>query len=230
MRCSKLRELYLRNRDGLLNEAEKMKLEKHMDACPSCASYAREMDRCLGLLSDLPEMSPSENFEWNLKRAILQEKTRLVRSRSGISFSEWQWGLRFVASAAAVVVLVTAGAWYISERRGRTAAVPAAGGTTSRPHVRLSPSNYDIINFTSSGYQAARQNANYNLIDYSGAAQPRYYAGSNRLRGTQPTQFAVSSREDSLMKENEFLWRRAEILETEVMILQRLLNQERARR
>lgn len=232
MRCSKLRDLYLRNRDGLLNEAEKMKLEEHMDTCRSCASFAREMDRCLDLLADLPEISPSDNFEWNLKRAILQEKTRLVRSRSGVSFSEWQWGLRFVSSAAAVIVLVVAGAWLVSERGGRAVMrdIPTVEGGSPRSSVRLTPRDYDIINFTSSGYQAGRQRANYNLIDYSGGAQPGYHTESSRIRGTQSAQFAVSSREDSLIKENEFLWRRIEILETEVMVLQRLLTQERARR
>jgi hypothetical protein len=230
MRCSKVREFYLKNRDGLLNEAEKMKLEEHMDACISCASYMREMNRCLDLLAGLPEISPSENFEWNLKRAILQEKTRLVRSRSCVSFSEWQWGLRFVSSAAAVIVLVVAGTWFMSGRGGRSVVTPARNGGTARSSVKLSPREYDIINLTGSGYHAGRQNANYNLIDFSTGMQQRYYTGSNQIRRVQPTQFAVSSREDSLMKENEFLWKRIEILETELVVLQRLLTQERARR
>jgi hypothetical protein len=232
MRCSKLRELYLRNRDGLLNEAEKMKLEEHMDVCPTCASYAREVDRCLDLLNNMPEMSPSENFEWNLKRAILHEKTRLVRQRLGVSFGDWQWGVRFVSSAAAVALVVIAGAWFISERAGRTTiqGVPMTSRNSSSSSVRLSPRDYGIINFTSSGYQTGRRSANHNLVDYSSSVQPAYSTGPGFAEGVQATPFASSSREDSLMKENEFLWKRVESLEKEIMVLQRFITRERARR
>lgn len=232
MRCAKVRDYCLRNRDGLLNEAEKMKLEEHMDRCASCTSFAREMDRYLDLLVDLPEASPSENFEWNLKRAILHEKTRLMRRQSTVSFGDWRWGMKFVTSAAAAVLIIIAGTWYGSQRGGEA---PVLGGSRSitsvlPSSVKLTPRDYGIINFTSSAYKPTRFNTPHNLIDNTTGSQQVNYTGSYRMRDSQPARFATNSREDSLMKENEFLWKRVENLEREVMGLQRLLSQERARR
>jgi len=230
MRCAKVRDYYLRNRDGLLNEVEKMKLEEHMDRCASCTSFAREMDRYLDLLVDLPEASPSENFEWNLKRAILHEKTRLMRRQTTVSFGDWRWGIKFVTSAAAAAFIIIAGNWYVSQR-----GAPVPGGSrsiTSVPHssVKLTPRDYGIINFTSSAYKPTRRNTPHNLVDYTVGSQSVNNTGSYRMRDSQPARFAANSKEDSLMKENEFLWKRMENLEREVMVLQRLLSQERARR
>ncbi len=231
MRCSKVRDSYLKNRDGLLNEVEKMKLEEHMDRCSSCAEFARGMDRCLDLLADLPEMSPSENFEWNLKRAILHEKTKIMRRRSNVSFGDWRWGMKFVTSAAAAAVVIIAGTWYISQRSGD---ISIRGGSPTVKSVRsstarLSPRDYGIINYTSSAYNPARRNTPYNLVDRNVLPQPVNYTGSYAIRGEQSSGFATDSAKDALVKENEFLWKRVENLEREVMVLQRLLSQERMR-
>ncbi len=232
MRCAKVRDYYLRNRDGLLNEVEKMKLEEHMDRCAACAKFAGEMDRCLDLLVDLPEMSPSENFEWNLKRAVLHEKTRLMRRQSSVSFGDWRWGMKFVTSAAAAALVIIAGTWYISQSGGERAVFggsPSVTGAPS-PSVKLTPRDYGIINFTSSAYRPTRRNTPYNLVDQTVGAQPVNYTGSYGTRELPASGFATDSREDSLMKENEFLWKRVENLELEIMVLQRRLAQERARR
>lgn len=232
MRCAKVRDYYLRNRDGILNEMEKMQLERHLDRCASCTSFARDMDRCLDLLVDLPEASPSENFEWNLKRAILHEKTRIMRRQSSISFGDWQWGMKFVTSAAAAAFIIIAGTWYVSQRGGEVRIPTGSRSIRSAPpsSVKLRPSDYGIINFTSSAHKPKRRNTPYNLVDYTVGAQPVDYTGSYPVRDSQPAPFEVNSREDSLMKENEFLWKRVENLEREVMVLQRLLSQERGRR
>ncbi len=231
MRCSKVRDYYLRNRDGLLNEVEKMKLEEHMDGCSSCADFARGMDRCLGLLADLPEMSPSESFEWNLKRAILHEKTKIMRRQSNVSFGDWRWGMKFVTSAAAAAFVIIAGTWYLS-RGGGDAALP--GGSSSVTSVRsspakLSPRDYGIINYTSSAYSPTRRSTPYNLVDRTVVPQQVNYTGSYAFSGAQSSGFATDSTRDALAKENEFLWKRVENLEREVMVLQRLLSQERMR-
>lgn len=232
MRCAKVRDYYLRNRDGLLNEVDKMKLEEHMDRCASCAEFAREMDRCLDLLVDLPEASPSENFEWNLKRAILHEKTRMMRRQFSVSFGDWRWGMKFVTSAAAAAIVIIAGSWYISHSGGERIVLgdsPSVSGS-SHSSVKLTPRDYGIINFTSSAYKPTRRNTPYNLVDRTIGTQTVDYSESYGTRESQASGFAVDSRTDSLMKENEFLWKRVENLELEVMVLQRRLAQERARR
>ena len=233
MRCHKAREFCLKNRDGLLNEIDKMALEKHINSCPECAVYAKEMNCCLDLLCDLPELTPSENFEWNLKRAILQEKTRRVRLADSASIGEWRWGVRFVASAAAVAAIVLVGVWFASqspsEMRINSTHTSSGSGAPSRS-VRLTPRDYGIINFTSSGYQSTSRDSRGNPLSRSAYTQPLLVNGSGRAYATYPIQFATSSREDSLMVENQFLWRRMENLEREVMVLQRLLSQELTRR
>lgn len=232
MRCAKVRDHYLRNRDGLLNEMEKMRLEEHLDRCDSCTSFVREMDRCLDLLIGLPEASPSENFEWNLKRAILHEKTRIVRRQSSISFGDWRWGMKFVTSTAAAALIIIAGTWYVSQRGGELTVLGGSRSVTSAPpsSVKLTPRDYGIINFTSNAYKPTRRNTPYNLVDYTVGAQPVNQIGSYRMQDSQPAPFEANTREDSLLKENEFLWKRVENLEREVMVLQRLLSQERTRR
>ena len=232
MRCAKVRDCCLKNRDGLLNEAEKMKLEEHMDRCASCASFAREMNRCLDLLVDLSEASPSENFEWNLKRAILHEKTRLMRRQSAVSFGDWRWGVKFVTSAAAAALIIIAGTWYGSQRESGAPVLGGSRSITSVPSssVKLTPRDYGIINYTSSAYKPTRRNTPYNLVDQTIGTQPVNYTGSSGTRDSQQSPFAANSKEDSLAKENEFLWKRMENLEREIMVLQRLLAQERGRR
>ena len=190
------------------------------------------MDRCLDLLIDMPDRSPSENFEWNLKRAILHEKTRIMRRQSAVSFGDWRWGMKFVTSAAAAVFIIIAGTWYISQRSGEARVFGGSRSITSAPpsSIELRPSDYGIINFTSSAYKPSRRSTPYNLVDQTVGTQPVGYTGTQTAFGSQETPFGVSSREDSLMRENEFLWKRVENLEREVMVLQRLLSQERARR
>ena len=114
MRCNKARGLYCKNRDGLLDESGRMKLQEHLDVCESCTGFVTEMDQCLDLLGDLPECCPSDNFEWNLKRRIVHEKARLVRINERLYFGDWTWGLKFIASAAAVVLIVLSGLAYMS--------------------------------------------------------------------------------------------------------------------
>ena len=233
MRCQKAREFCLKNRDGLLDEIEKMMLEKHVNSCSECAKYAKEMNCCLDLLCDLPELSPSENFEWNLKRAILQEKTRRVRLADGAATSEWRWGVKFVASAASVAAIVLVGVWFAfrgpAEMQINSTRTSAQNGVPSRS-VRLTPRDYGIINFTSSGYQTSSRGVQRNPYDRDVYTQPLLVNGSGRTYTMHPVQSATSSREDSLMVENQFLWRRLENLEREVMVLQRLLSQELTRR
>ena len=217
----------------MLDEIEKMMLEKHVNSCPECAAYAKEMNCCLDLLCDMPELSPSENFEWNLKRAILQEKTRRVRLADSASISEWRWGIKFVASAVSVVAVVLVGVWFAfrapSEMQINSTRTSARNNVSGKS-VRLTPRDYGIINFTSSGYQTAGWGVQGNPYDRNAYTQPLLVNDSGRAYTMSPVQFATSSREDSLMVENQFLWRRLENLEREVMVLQRLLSQELTRR
>ena len=223
----------MKNRDGLLNEIEKMELEEHINACPDCAAYVKEMNCCLDMLVDLPELAPSENFEWNLKRAIIQEKTKRARSAAAMPIGEWRWGVKFIASAASIAAVVLVGTWFALRGPGEMqirSARTAGQSTQPKQTVTLTPSDYGIISFTSGGYERAYGTDYRSRGNAAGAVQPLMVDGSGRAYRYQTTQFGMSSREDSLAVENEFLWQRLESLEREVMVLHRLLSQERSKR
>ena len=78
------------------------------------------MDGCLDLLHQLPEESPSESFEWNLKRRIMQEKARSSRAGTASPWTEGRWGLKFAAGTAAAAVVVIAGFWLFTRTPEKT--------------------------------------------------------------------------------------------------------------
>ncbi len=224
MRCGKARDLYFKLCDDLLNEAEKMQLQMHLDECPDCSEFTVEMNRCREMLKGLPEMEPSENFEWNLKRRILQEKARAVRDVGGSVFGNWRWGLKFAASAAAVVIVVLTGTWMMVGR-----------DSEREPMVRMTEGGPRI---TTGRYAVATRNPGLvNLQNRNHPAGLRMVSDESgkgaRDAGTswRPAyQFAADTRVDSLQREIELLKNHIEQVERENLIFRRLYYQERARR
>lgn len=223
MRCKTARDDYFKSHDGLLNEVEKMKLQDHLNRCSDCASFAMEMDRCLDLLGDLPDVSPSENFEWNLKRRILEEKSRMIRAQESTVLGGWQWGLKFVASAAAVALIIMSGVWFGLER----GAGPVPGGGTAvrtqrsevpRPYYAR---NSDVLDLSGWG-------SPYNVQTVSGSDAP---AGGNAAGEIfMPFEYTGGSSRDSIVRENELLKQHIQSLEAENRILKQYLSRARSRR
>ncbi len=225
MRCRKARELYFKNRDGLLKEAAKMKLQEHLHNCQSCTSFAGEMDRSLDLLGQLPEVSPSEGFEWNLKRRILHEKARVMRRQETSFFGEWRWGRKFVASAAAVAAIAFTGMWLIIEGDSQPTSGPKKLAKSSRSATvrkRSTLRDYGIIDFAGSGSTEGKMIVSNGITSVGSSGQE--YARQ------LPFQFAEEPGETSLRKQNELLRIHIENLERENLILRRLLSKERTRR
>jgi hypothetical protein len=222
MRCAKARELYFGSYDGIIDEAKRMKLQAHLDRCAGCASFVEEMEGCLGMLKDLPELSPSENFSWNLKRRILQEKSRLLRRAGSSYFPDIHWGMKFVASAAAVIVVALVGAWFLL---GDHAISPAytdfAGAPTTVDGLRET----SIPRIDPGSIVSSDRSAGMRLVsDQGGGAAMRPGAV-----GSRAFQDAALSREDSLCNENEYLKSRIRRIERENLILKRNLYYYRVR-
>ncbi|UCF06203.1 MAG: hypothetical protein JSV33_04020 [bacterium] len=224
MRCKKAQDCYFKNRDGLLNEAEKMKLQEHLSDCKTCADFSIEMDRCLGLLKDLPDVSPSENFEWNIKRRILEEKSRMIRSREGSPFGQWRWGVKFAASAAAAAVLVFTGVWFLlghGEDPALRSTVTAVHTPSRQSRVPSMPRNYEILDMTGMNYPQNMRMVSGNLgLTRRGSSSEIY----------MPFEDAAISRSDSLAKINLLLKRHIQGLEAENRALRQYLSQVRSRR
>ncbi len=223
MRCSKARELFFGNYDGLLDEMQRMKLQAHLDRCPQCASFVKEMEKSLGMLKDLPEMTPSENFGWNLKRRILQEKSRLMR-RTGDSYQyDIHWGMKFVASAAAVVVVALVGSWFLF---GGHAGVPGDQHLAGKPATVQPGRNVSMPPFDHRAVTESEQSARMRMVsdDVPGGMR------ESGAVGPQAFQDAAPSREESLLTENEYLRRYIQKIERENLILKQYLYRVRTRR
>lgn len=232
MRCKKARGLYFENRDGLLDESEKMKLQEHLNVCHSCSEYVTEMDQCLGMLGDLPECCPSENFEWNLKRRIVQERARLVRIHERRYFGEWTWGLKFVASAAAVVLIVIGGLMYMDNREGRPGQMAEAPtGDTSVTQPRMPPAPmpdyYDDLRLAGINYSP---NLRYPPGLKTVSSRPMQYGGRYEYERQLPFEINTEMLDDSLMQSNALLKQRIMRLERENYFLRQILSKMRVRK
>lgn len=218
MRCSTAKDYFCRNRDGTLDEAERMRLQEHLNECPECAGFCGEMDGCLEMLGDLSEIEVSENFEWNLKRRIAMEKSKAMRSRAGGDVGGLVWGSKFVAATAATLIIALAGAWMLV---GGSSDDMKAGEKLARETIRTTAPRQQQgeVRFTQTGYPAGIR---YVSDDYLGnVAQGE---SSKQL----PFGMASDPRMDYLLRENELLRRKVERLKLENAYMQRLLVKRRA--
>jgi len=215
MRCKQAREFYFRNRDGLLTEAEKMKLQEHLAVCETCSKFAEEMDRSLGLLSGLEELSPSEGFEWNVKRRILQEKTRLLRlrdeERRGFSYV-----LKFAGAAVAAAAVVTIAVFALFNDMDKGMRVA---------------SNREARSVSTYSYSSREYGRGNTAIVTPRIAQPRMVSSAVRSYpvGYSPTRalpFETTelSYSDSLLWENALLRERVNELEKQVIYLRQIIR------
>ncbi len=217
MRCRTARDYFCRHRDGTLDEANRMRLQEHLNQCPECAEFCGEMDGCLELLGKLSEIETSENFEWNLKRRIALEKSRAMRSRATAEVGGWVWGSKFIAATAATLVIMLAGAWMLA---GRDAGELTDGERLSQEAIRTSaPRQQGEVRFTQTGYPAGIQ---YVSDDYLGNVPLE--ETSRQL----PFSMASDPRMDYLLRENELLRRQVERLRLQNAYMQRLILKQRS--
>ncbi len=220
MRCSKARKLYFKDRDGQLNERDKMLLQEHLSGCESCLEFSTEMDRCLELVSDLPEPEVSDNFEWNLKRKIAKEKTKIFRSKYGVRESQ-RWGLKFATAAAAMVIIVFTGAWYLLDG-GPTVLDGQSDPAESAPSqhlVSVAGGDGELMEFANTGYPAGLAGLRMVSDDLYGYSLEEYNNGS------LPRKITQVHRIDYLRKENQLLRDRVLRLKRQNAVLRRLLSE-----
>ncbi len=221
MSCRKARELYFAGRDETLDEIRRMKLERHLAGCPDCAAFVRESDASLGLLKGLPEIAPSEGFEWNVKRRILQEKARMIRRQEGTRFGERWWAGRFAVGAAAAVIAVGSFVLFDLERGHervpsvKSVAVRETGAGVAAPAYGRAGAVADVA---ARGMGSGPRMVSDNLF--------RSETASDVMRST-PFHLVPVSHEDSLTQENVLLKRRLADLERQVAALKTMLYEER---
>ena len=217
MRCRTARDYFCRHRDGMLDEATRMRLQEHLDRCPECAEFCGEMDGCLKLLGDLGDIEASENFEWNLKRRIAMEKSRAMRNRVTTGVGGWIWGSKFIAATAATLIIVLAGTWMLA---GRYPGELTDRERLSQETIRTSgPRQRGEVRFTQTGYPAGIQ---YVSDDYLGTVQ------LDETSRQLPFSMASDPRMDYLLRENELLRRQIERLKLENSYMRKHLMKQRS--
>ena len=225
MKCSKAQDLYFLSRDGALDEVGRMELARHLAHCSSCGILVKEMESSLDAAGSLPELSVSEGFEWNVKRRIMQEKSRLMRRDVEANpFGGKLWASRFAMGAAAAAVIIVA-ATFVAQRFGMNEPRIREVPRESRSSAVLIPA------------PAAQEDIFSDYHMGGGYAGPRMVSdniftierGGGSIRQS-PFDVVAGSREDSLMQENELLKRRIQRLERQMMIYKSMLDKERMQR
>jgi len=224
MKCSKAHRLYFGSRDGALDETGRMKLARHISQCSSCALFVKEMEASLGAIRELPELMTPEGFEWNVKRRILQERTKLMRRENTLPFGGKRWLSRFALGAAAAGAVAVFAALFAVQRLGSPApSVKEVFPVRHASNTAVPASATDegtVMDFSVPGSSAGPRMVSDDIF-----AVER--SGDNARQA--PFQFVAGSREDSLTKENEMLKRRIESLERQIVILKSMLDKERMR-
>ncbi len=219
MRCKTAGTYWLMNRDGLLDESGKIRLQQHLEACSKCASDANEMEICLSMLDRLPDPEVSENFEWNLKRKIALEKATVMRRQAGSIFAG-AWGASFVAGAAAMLVIALAGAWFLLRDTGPSAARGGNIAVSQPGAVPADRANYNI-NYTNTGYPTGVKMVSDDLF----ATDPGTGVGRQ-----MPFSMESERRVEYLVKENALLREYLEYYKRENIYLKKLLLQKSSKR
>ena len=224
MKCTKAHNLYFASRDGTLDESGRMKLARHLAQCPSCALFAKEMEASLDTVKELPELTVPEGFEWNVKRRILQERTKLMRRERVVQFGGRTWLSRFAAGAVAAAAVVVLASLFAVQRLGnpaptvREVAPELRAANTAVPASSMGEGV--VMGFSASGSYTGPRMVSDNIFSVE--------RGGESAR-QEPFQFVAGSREDSLARENEMLKVRIQSLERQIMLLRSMLDKERTR-
>jgi hypothetical protein len=224
MKCTKAQDLYFLSRDNALDDARGIELARHLVSCPECALFVS-----LNALRSLPDVAAPEGFEWNVKRRILQEKSKLMRSHIESSpFGGRRWMSRFAFGAAAAAIIVCGAVFSIQRMEVFAPRVREIASSSGGPGSSIQiPTTDDgvfgdyAVTGAMSGTYAGPRMVSDNIFTVE---------RSTESVRQSPFQFVSGSREDSLARENELLKRRVRNLERQILLLNSMLDKERMQR
>lgn len=226
MKCRKTQDLYFLSRDGALDEAGRMELTRHLAHCSSCGLLVKEMEASLDAARSLPELSVSDGFEWNVKRRIMQEKSRLMRRDVEANpFGKKRWVSRFALGAAVAAAVVIVAATFVVQRIGMNEPrirEASRENRTSAALIQTPSAEEDLFsNYHTAGSYAGPRMVSDNIFTIE--------RGGESVRQS-PFEVVAGSREDSLAQENELLKQRIQRLERQLVIYKGMLDKERIER
>lgn len=120
MNCQVVSELLSPYLDGVLDPNEHALVQKHLVSCPACSRELAELEACMNLLQELPEVTPPAGF-----RAGLMEKIDKLPLAEPVKQKHWTQHLNAVprkawyrTMAVAAVMAMTLGLTSLWENEG----------------------------------------------------------------------------------------------------------------
>jgi hypothetical protein len=148
MKCRIAKKLTFEFVDGLEDDTKRLELEKHVAECKDCDKFATQLTRSLDLLHRAPQETTGDNFAWNVRLKLNQER---VAARTGsVSYGTIirSWNLRYATAAVAAAAVVLVGGLFVMDygvtlvsTQGEDAPRVATGET---PAPRFGSSSPDV--------------------------------------------------------------------------------------
>lgn len=117
MTCDNFKLLWTEWHEGYLSELNSMRLHWHMEACPQCRLYDRQMLALVNGLNTLPEPAPMA--EGSTTRLFANVRTNYRHGHNRHSFQVW-------ALAASLIVAFVGGGLFWSHMNVRGLQIPVA--------------------------------------------------------------------------------------------------------
>jgi anti-sigma factor RsiW len=102
MSCSRIENRILPYIDGRLKAPELRAVEAHLSACPACRLRVNEFRAVSGLIDELPQIEPSEDFDARLRARVTAEPAKR---------SWWAFAVPSPRPAVAAAMLLMASVW-----------------------------------------------------------------------------------------------------------------------
>lgn len=184
MKCRKAKNLIYDLLDNVLSDSDRIQLESHLRECQSCDALATEFQKSLNLVHDLPQVEPSENFNWKIRLKLAQERHSLQEEFTTHTSFIRHWNIRFALGTVAAFTAVLAGGYLFIN--------------SFMPSASNAPSKIAAVKPSVSVSERSVANAGQGMIDYSNHfySSPRFgerlvAQGAHEQRSTQQSFQAI---------------------------------------
>jgi hypothetical protein len=165
MNCRRAKTLIYDFIDGMIGDQNRIVLEKHLGECESCDVLATSLSKSLDLLHSVPQLQPSDNFNWKVRLGITQARNAIVSDTATERSWLRSWNIRFALSAVSTFVVVAATGYFLT----RSSVLPSSDRITVSPQSRataLRPTDPALQN------RAAEAQPSQPRVEYDQLAQP----------------------------------------------------------
>lgn len=135
MKCRKAKNLIYDLLDDGLSDSDRLQLEYHLGECRACETLALELQRSLDLVHELPQIEPSENFNWKVRLKLAQERHSLQEEFTTHTTFIRRWNMRFALGTVASLAAVLAGGYLFLNSFMPASSNAPMGITTGQPAV-----------------------------------------------------------------------------------------------